>query len=59
MAEHDTPAQDPERFTHLPGPLDPRDLLTSQETGPPPDPDDGRAPTPCSDTALEASDPRP
>jgi hypothetical protein len=46
MAKHDSPAprpaQDPERFKHLPAPVDPKDLVTTQETEPPPDPEGGR-----------------
>jgi hypothetical protein len=46
MAKHDSPtprpAQDPERFKHLPEPINPKDLITGQETEPPPDPEGGR-----------------
>jgi hypothetical protein len=45
MAEHGSPTspkQDPERFKHLPEPVDPRDMIASQETEPAPDPEGGR-----------------
>jgi hypothetical protein len=46
MTKHESPTprpgQGPERFKHLPEPVDPRDLVTSQETEPPPDPEGGR-----------------
>jgi hypothetical protein len=37
-----TPPPDPERFKHLPEPVKPQDMITSQETEPPPDPEGGR-----------------
>jgi hypothetical protein len=36
------PPSDPERFKHLPEPVKPQDMITSQETEPPPDPEGGR-----------------
>lgn len=36
------PPQDPDRFKHLPEPVRPEDMVTSQETEPPPDPQGGR-----------------
>ncbi|HYS38707.1 MAG TPA: hypothetical protein VEO01_24060 [Pseudonocardiaceae bacterium] len=46
MAKHGSPTPppkpDPERFKHLPEPVKPQDMITSQETEPPPDPEGGR-----------------
>jgi hypothetical protein len=46
MARHNGPTprppQDPERFKHLPEPVDPKDMVTTQETEPAPDPRGGR-----------------
>lgn len=36
------PEPDPDRFKYLPAPVDPKDMVTSQETEPPPDPEGGR-----------------
>ncbi|HEX5405791.1 MAG TPA: hypothetical protein VFX16_26245 [Pseudonocardiaceae bacterium] len=42
---HRTPPpvpRDPQRFQHLPEPIDPKDMVTSVEVEPPPDPLGGR-----------------
>jgi hypothetical protein len=36
------PPPDPDRFKYLPEPVDPKDMVTTQESEPPPDPSGGR-----------------
>jgi hypothetical protein len=33
---------DPDRFKHLPEPVDPAEMVTTQDSEPPPDPEGGR-----------------
>jgi hypothetical protein len=40
--EHEQAGQHSQRFAHLPERVDPRDMIASQQTEPPPDPEGGR-----------------